>query len=146
MLCRFFSFLEPGLQTAYAGETGNITICLSTKSQQRMIKWERKRGRNLQTAGNFRIEVFRGLVDILLFRSSWMCCIANLKVAKSVCHCFSTLTNVPCSSKAKAPNFIYLCTTKSSSLWFQWSHPTLSPADRLTGQSQKSWNTFHAHS
>lgn len=48
----------------------------------------RQRERNLQAAGNFRIEVFRGLVDILLFRSSWMCCMANSEVAKPVYHCF----------------------------------------------------------
>lgn len=40
----------------------------------------RKRGGNLQAAGNFRIEVFRGLRESLLFRSTWLCCTANLKV------------------------------------------------------------------
>lgn len=39
---------------------------------------------------------------------------AHLKVAKPVCCCFSTLTNVPSSSEAEVP----LCTTESSSQWF----------------------------
>lgn len=102
----------------------------------------RERERNLQAAGNFRIEVFRGLVDILLFRNSWMCCMANLKVAKPVCHCISTLTNVPCLCEAKVPNFIYSRTANFSSLWFQWSHPTLSPADKLTGSLRSPGTQF----
>lgn len=126
MPCKIFSFspCHPGLQTQYAREMGNLAICLSIKAQQRRIKWE---GKEKEICRQLEIEVFRSLVDILLFRSSWMCCMANSEVAKPVYHCFHSYW---CAL------FIWSAFMHNSVFKSEVSVVCISPADRLAGQSQ----------
>lgn len=135
MPCKIFSFspCHPGLQTQYAREMGNLAICLSIKAQQRRIKWE---GKEKEICRQLEIEVFRSLVDILLFRSSWMCCMANSEVAKPVYHCFHSYWCALFIWSAFMHNSVF-----KSEVSVVTSHPLPS---RQTSRAVSVWNRFHA--